>query len=105
MHITWHGDLIRKLNKHRASLIVFDVFFEENRNSQENTLFAPALREANKVILFQSMNKAPINNEALRAKPTGYIEALISPIPVLRAEGLWMKFNDRVSSTCNRETR
>jgi adenylate cyclase len=80
-----HGDLVRKLNKHGAAVIVFDIFFEESRNPQENTLFAAALREAGNVILFQSLKKEPVANAADSGqnRQTGYIETLTSPIPVL----------------------
>lgn len=73
-----HGDLVRKLNKHGAAVIIFDIFFEEIRDSQENTLFAAALREAGNVILFQSINKEPVDSETLsgRNQQTGYIETL-----------------------------
>ena len=80
-----HGDLVRKLNKHGAVVIIFDIFFEEIRDSQENTLFAAALREADNVILFQSINKDPVDSDTLsgRNQQTGYIETLTSPIPIL----------------------
>ena len=81
-----HGELVRKLNKHGAAVIAFDIFFEESRDPQENTLFAAALREAGNVILFQSLKKKPVTNAAYPGenRQTAYIETLTSPIPVLR---------------------
>ena len=80
-----HGDLVRKLNKHGAAVIVFDIFFEESRDSREDTAFAAALREAGNVILFQSLKKEPVVDAAYSGldRQTGYIETLTSPIPVL----------------------
>ncbi|MGB5517115.1 MAG: adenylate/guanylate cyclase domain-containing protein [Gammaproteobacteria bacterium] len=80
-----HGDLVRKLNKHGAAVVVFDIFFEESRDPQENTLFAEALREAGNVILFQSLKKEPLTNAAdsVQNRQVGYIETLTSPVPVL----------------------
>lgn len=82
-----HGDLVRKLNKHGVAVIVFDIFFEETRNPQENMLFASAMREAGNVVLFQSLTKVPIVGEApteRNRQTTGYIETLSPPVPVLR---------------------
>lgn len=80
-----HGDLVRKLNEHGAAAIVFDIFFEESRDPQDDKLFAAALREADNVILFQSLKKEPVTNAAYAGqnRQTGYIETLASPIPVL----------------------
>ena len=80
-----HGDLVRKLSKHGATVIVFDVFFEETRDPQENTVFAAALRDAGNVILFQSVKKVPVANAVYTDynQQTGYIENLTSPIPVI----------------------
>lgn len=80
-----HGDLVRKLNKHGAAVIVFDIIFEENRDPQEDNSFAAALREAGNTILFQSLNKEPIGNAVHegRNQQTGYIETLTPPIPIL----------------------
>lgn len=80
-----HGDLVRKLNEHGAAVIVFDIIFEESRDPQGSAFFAAALREAGNVILFQSLNKDPIASEAPygQNRQTGYIETLISPIPIL----------------------
>lgn len=85
-----HADLVHKLSKHGASVIVFDVFFEKNRDSQDNSLFASAMREAGNVILFQALHKQPINNPfADRQKQhTGYIESLKHPIPILKDAAL-----------------
>lgn len=81
-----HGDLVRKLNEHGAAVIAFDIFFEESRESQEDKIFAAALREAGNVILFQSLKKAPVANVEYSGqhRQTGYIETLKPPIPVLR---------------------
>ena len=80
-----HGDLVRKLNKHGAAVIVFDIFFEESRDSQEDTSFAAALHEAGNVILFQSLKKEPVVDAAYSGhdRQTGFIETLTSPIAVL----------------------
>ena len=81
-----HGELVNKLNQLGAAVIVFDIFFEESRNQEENILFAKALREAGNVILFQSLKKQPIRSltSAGNIQQTGYLESLKQPIPILR---------------------
>lgn len=81
-----HGDLVRKLNKHGAAVILFDIIFEDSRDPQDDSLFAAALREADNVILFQSLNKVSIGSTVHegRNQQTGYIVTLTPPIPLLK---------------------
>lgn len=47
----YHAHLIQRLTKAGAALIVFDVFFGEPSNAQDDQLLSAAIRESGKVVL------------------------------------------------------
>jgi len=53
-----HADLVRSLSRAGASVIAFDVFFEEPRDAEPDALFAQALAEAGNVVLFEFLTES-----------------------------------------------
>lgn len=80
-----HGKLVRKLTKHGASVIVFDIFFDEVRDVHDNDLFASALRQSGNTLLFQSFDKQAVLASEHNAinQHLAYIETLNKPVASL----------------------
>ena len=80
-----HATLIKKLIEAGASVIAFDIIFDEPRSPEDDTAFAKAVSEAGNVVLFEYLKKesVPISDRA--GAPTGElaIETLVPPIPQL----------------------
>ncbi|NJN48269.1 MAG: CHASE2 domain-containing protein, partial [Candidatus Competibacteraceae bacterium] len=52
-----HAQLVNKLTDQGASVIVFDLYFEESRNAEHDRLLAQAFRRAENAILFSQLDK------------------------------------------------
>lgn len=85
-----HGRLIDKIAANGASVIAFDVIFDEERDKSDNLAFAGAMQRAQNVILFQYLKKFPIYQEdsQRKQKVIGVVERLVPPVPVLRHAAL-----------------
>lgn len=85
-----HAELLNKLTAKGASMITFDVIFEEPRDPIDNQTFATAIQQAGNVLLFQYLKKAPLSvaQDDRRTDNIGIIESLISPLPVLEKAAL-----------------
>jgi adenylate cyclase len=77
-----HGRLVDRLKQAGASVIAFDVMFQEPRDPAGDKVFASALRRAGNVVLFEYLKKEIL--------PTGsesgaelIIEQRIPPVTVL----------------------
>lgn len=60
-----HGDLIRRLTQQGATVIAFDLFFKDPSVPAEDTLFAEAMAETDKVILFEKLSSTQSATEGL----------------------------------------
>jgi adenylate cyclase len=78
-----HAQLIEKIVNKGASVIAFDIFFNEAYDDDGDKLFARALRDAGNVVLFQKLKKErdPFDE---KGNPIGYlnIDRLHLPIPL-----------------------
>ena len=81
-----HAQLIDKLRERGASVIFFDIIFEEQRDPAHNLQLATAIKQANNVILFQYLHREILQlpGRAGAAPSEANIERLISPLPELR---------------------
>lgn len=79
-----HARLIKNLVKEGASVIVFDIFFEEARSIEDDNLFAEAISEARKVVLCEYLKSKEIPLTDKGRPPTGDISIvrLERPIPL-----------------------
>ena len=68
-----HADLVGELVRRDASVIVFDVFFEEARSHIDDNKFAQEIYRAKRVVLFQQVGRQQIDNII--------IDTLADPIP------------------------
>lgn len=73
-----HADLIRKLSERGADVIVFDVFFDESRANDGDTAFAHEIKDSNRVVLAQMVQRDPISESMT-------IDRLLHPTPMLKA--------------------
>lgn len=85
----YHGKLVEQLSAHGATAIGFDIIFDEQRDPEDNRLFANSMRQANNVVLFQYIRQQDARDKATGITQ-GRIEKLITPISVLAqsAQGL-----------------
>ncbi|MEE4378343.1 MAG: adenylate/guanylate cyclase domain-containing protein [Candidatus Competibacteraceae bacterium] len=58
-----HAQLVNKLTDQGAGVIIFDMYFEESRNTKHDRLFAQSLLRAGNVVLFSRLDKRRIVNE------------------------------------------
>jgi adenylate cyclase len=77
-----HARLTNTLVKAGASVIIFDLIFSETRNKHDDTLFAQAINNSQRVILCSSIK---IDTLPVQRFPAGFanIEILEQPIPIL----------------------
>lgn len=54
---TLHARLVDNLNRFGATVIVFDVIFDESRQAEQDQSFADAVRRAGNVVLFEYLKK------------------------------------------------
>ena len=80
-----HASLIDNLVKAGAAVITFDMVFNESRSSQDDNLFAEAIRNADKVVLCASIKKniVSVPGQSGADIGTANIEQVIPPIPLL----------------------
>ena len=80
-----HARLTENLAKSGASVIAFDLSFDEPRSSEEDDLFAGAIRRARNVVLCEYLKKEQVLVSGKTGSPSGAleIERLLPPIPSL----------------------
>lgn len=85
-----HANLIKNLVKKGASVIVFDMMFNEPSALDQDNLFAQAVREAGNVVLCQSLVKETVTltDPDAKNKSEINIEKLIQPIHSLERSAL-----------------
>lgn len=81
-----HAELIARLNAAGADSIVFDLFFNvEREDAADDRIFADAVREAGNIILIDKLAPNPEGMEGASAASDMHIEIRNYPIPPLRA--------------------
>ena len=80
-----HARLIENLVKEGATVIGFDIIFDEARSVEDDNLFAEAIRNAGNVVLCECLKKetVPLTDEDGASKVDLNIERLVPPIPPL----------------------
>jgi len=80
-----HGELIEKLVEQGASVIVFDMDFQRPKVAEDDTEFARAVADSERVVLFERLNgkRQPIYDTQGQQTGTIWVEELVPPIPVL----------------------
>jgi adenylate cyclase len=80
-----HARLVENLNKRGASVIAFDLNFEEAKSNEEDNLFAEALHRARNVVLCEYLKreKAPLSSKGGSRAGSLNIERVVPPIPPL----------------------
>ncbi len=72
-----HAELIDKLTARGAAVIVFDIFFEANRDPGGDRALAGAMRRSGRVVLFQRVER--------ERTPVVTLDSLVTPTPVVAA--------------------
>ena len=84
-----HAQLVDKLSRFGAKVIVFDVFFRHERDLQSDLDFAAALKNAGNVILFAHLNQRlvviPDNNGGSK---TVLMDQLVPPVALIADSAL-----------------
>lgn len=85
-----HARLVDMLTQKGASVIVFDIHFEEPRSKEEDGTFADALRKAGNTILCQVIKSdmAPVRDEKGVTAGHYKMERLVSPVAPLAEAAL-----------------
>lgn len=85
-----HARLLDQLTEQGASVVVFDIMFQEARDPELDQVFAESVRRAGNVILFEHLKKDLMPMAAEDAASAGdvVIEQRIPPIPVLADSAL-----------------
>src|ERR1043166_1363544 len=79
-----HARLVKKLTVAGARVIVFDVYFTEQRSAKEDNLFAEALKKARNVILAKSLQREDLPAGSGSSElDTHKIVKTLRPIPAL----------------------
>ncbi|HHT9129427.1 MAG TPA: CHASE2 domain-containing protein [Candidatus Brocadiaceae bacterium] len=87
---SFHASLTEKLTKLGASLIVFDVFFNEPSSAEDDNLFAKVINNTSNVVLCESIRKKAIPFASEKGSTNGnvYIESLVQPISLFAQSAL-----------------
>lgn len=87
-----HARLVDALVKDNASVIVFDILFAKPKLESDDSRFATAIAQSERVVLVEKLTgkQQPIVDDAGERKGTVWVEELIPPIPMLQksAKGL-----------------
>jgi adenylate cyclase len=80
-----HAHLTENLVQEGATVIAFDLIFDEAKSTKEDILFAEAIRKARNVVLCESLKSEKVPLTTKGGTPGGNlnIERLVSPIPPL----------------------
>jgi adenylate cyclase len=85
-----HARLIQRLKESKASVIVFDLLFAEESNSEEDRLLAESMREAGNVILAEGLISEiiPIQNAGGSVSVSFNSERVVQPLEIFRNASL-----------------
>jgi adenylate cyclase len=78
-----HAQLTENLANEGASVIAFDLFFNESRSSENDSLFAEAMKKAGNVVLNEYLSKETPLDESGKVIEDVHIVKQVPPIPVL----------------------
>jgi adenylate cyclase len=80
-----HARLVETLAKQGATVIAFDVLFDETRSLDHDSLFADAIKNARNVVLCESLEKETISLTDQKGAHIGHLHTvkLLPPIPLL----------------------
>ncbi len=80
-----HANLIENLIQKGATVIAFDLSFEESRSNEDDKVFAEAIHKAGNVVLCEYLKKEKASLSDHRGSPAGSlnIERMVPPIPQL----------------------
>ncbi|MBL0701458.1 MAG: adenylate/guanylate cyclase domain-containing protein [Desulfosarcina sp.] len=79
-----HAGLVDILTQKGAALIAFDVLFDEPRSPVDDNLFADSIKNANNVLLFESLDKETVPLTSEQGAYSGQLHAVTRnpPIPL-----------------------
>ncbi len=81
---TIHAALVDRLKAYGASVIVFDVFFAENKERHDDLIFAESIKRAGNVILVEELHHQSLNAADLEKQiATLEMDTLVPPIKPL----------------------
>lgn len=85
---SYHARLIKKLVNEGASVIAFDLIFDQARLAEDDHVFANAIREARNVVLLGYLEREtiPLNDRSGRVTGEMTVDKMIRPISVLAQE-------------------
>jgi adenylate cyclase len=85
-----HAGLTENLAKRGASVIAFDIIFDEARSEEQDRLFATAIENAQCVVLGELLKRetVPVRDERSGQSMGVYVEKLIPPIDLLAQSAL-----------------
>lgn len=80
-----HAQLVRRLAREGAAVIVFDLAFEDHRSAEQDSLFAEAIREAGNVVLFErlKLTSSPLVDKKGQHVGDVNVARQVRPIPSL----------------------
>jgi adenylate cyclase len=76
-----HASLTDTLSESGASVIAFDLFFNESRSTSDDMLFAKAIQSAGNVVLSEYLKQEVITDERGNVIDNLHAEKLVLPIP------------------------
>ncbi len=81
---SFHALLVKNLVKLGATVIAFDIFFEEPASSENDAAFAKAIDSASNVVLCESLKKEtiPLYDDKGSSRGDAYVVKLVQPIPL-----------------------
>lgn len=89
---TVHAQLVERLVKRNAAVIVFDMDFSRVKSGYEDPVFAKAISDANRVVLFERLEgrRQPVERVDGSSGGWTWVEEKLSPAPslALAAKGL-----------------
>ena len=85
---SYHARMIQKLANEGASVIAFDLMFDEVRSAADDRVFANAIREARNVVLLGYLEREviPLNDRSGRVTGEMTVDSMIPPVSVLAQE-------------------
>jgi adenylate cyclase len=78
-----HADLIDRLARGGATVIGFDIMFEEARDGAQDAKLARAIARAGNVVLFETLRKSLHEAAPGNTPPVAVSEQIVQPLPVL----------------------
>lgn len=82
-----HGRLVENLTRRGASVIVFDIDFQQPKQTDDDERFARSLAESDRVILVEKLigRRQRLINASGKQTGSVWVEQLVQPIPALAA--------------------